>query len=270
MARVIHAIEMARGGATLVLCEALISSGALRNGNSVSTAVNILMILIMLSPWITYRLKAPRVRRQLMRQMHHLWMAARPDPVEGDLLHWLSCLYGFACIVITHTSGEIIAGSKGGIPVRGGSRYQRRIISWCDFEVHIWSNSLGPLLTRSVRCHVLEAATGIVYAIRKTQIAEHDRRIHSLLHQRFRASASHELRTPVAVIDGCAQTILERWAVMTDVDRWEFVTAIRAHSARLRNVVERVLVTKHMELQSPYTHFGNTEIWNTENVLSDG
>ncbi|MEO5878424.1 MAG: ATP-binding protein [Streptosporangiaceae bacterium] len=58
----------------------------------------------------------------------------------------------------------------------------------------------------------------------------------------FLATTSHELRTPITVVRGFAETLVNRWEEMADGDRREAVSAI-AHRARsLARLVEQLLL----------------------------
>jgi two-component system, OmpR family, sensor kinase len=73
--------------------------------------------------------------------------------------------------------------------------------------------------------------------------AAFDRREEALERQRrFAADASHELRTPLTAISGHAR-MLDEWALEEDPQRAKrSVGAIRAASARMRNMVESLLI----------------------------
>ncbi len=57
----------------------------------------------------------------------------------------------------------------------------------------------------------------------------------------FVAVTSHELRTPVTVIKGYADTLFNHWASLGELDRREMLRAISQRSAELAKLVDRLL-----------------------------
>jgi two-component system phosphate regulon sensor histidine kinase PhoR len=58
----------------------------------------------------------------------------------------------------------------------------------------------------------------------------------------FLATTSHELRTPVTVVKGFADTLLDRWPEMDSDQRLEAVRAIQQRSTALAELVDRLLL----------------------------
>jgi signal transduction histidine kinase len=58
----------------------------------------------------------------------------------------------------------------------------------------------------------------------------------------FLATTSHELRTPVTVVKGYADTLLDRWTELDPDQRLEGVRTIQQRSAELAELVERLLM----------------------------
>ncbi|MCW2950412.1 MAG: two-component sensor histidine kinase [Thermoleophilia bacterium] len=68
-----------------------------------------------------------------------------------------------------------------------------------------------------------------------------------LLKSEFVAMASHELRTPLTSITGFANTMLTRWHVLSEVEKYEFVGIIDDQSQRLSRLVEGLLTISRIE-----------------------
>ena len=58
----------------------------------------------------------------------------------------------------------------------------------------------------------------------------------------FLATTSHELRTPITVVQGFASTLASRWDKMADADRRSAVQTIAERAASLARLVEQLLL----------------------------
>jgi two-component system, sensor histidine kinase and response regulator len=67
------------------------------------------------------------------------------------------------------------------------------------------------------------------------------------LKSRFVAIASHELRTPLASIYGFATTLIARWESFDDDEKRSFLAMIEEQAARLKRIVDDVLVLSRVE-----------------------
>jgi PAS domain S-box-containing protein len=63
----------------------------------------------------------------------------------------------------------------------------------------------------------------------------------------FLAVTAHELRTPIAVVNGFASTLRDRWEVLEDVDRREMLAALSRGGERLGRLVEELLTASRLE-----------------------
>lgn len=63
----------------------------------------------------------------------------------------------------------------------------------------------------------------------------------------FIANLSHELRTPVTVIKGFAETLLEDEEVLTPEEKTRFLKKIRGNSERLHNLLQDLLLLSRLE-----------------------
>ena len=79
---------------------------------------------------------------------------------------------------------------------------------------------------------------------------------------RFVSDASHELRTPIAVIQGYAN-LLNRWGKDDPATRQEAIDAIRAEAEAMKELVEQLLFLARGDndtMQVELTHFDLTEV----------
>lgn len=63
----------------------------------------------------------------------------------------------------------------------------------------------------------------------------------------FVAKVIHDLRTPITIIDGFAQTLVDGWDTFSDERKLEFVELMRSSAGRLRNLVRDVLDATRLE-----------------------
>ncbi len=92
-----------------------------------------------------------------------------------------------------------------------------------------WLQVLCSALTRSDDCVV--TFRDITAARRREQVKD-----------LFVATASHELRTPVTVMRGYADTLYRRWDQLDEPSRQQAIRAIRDRAERLATLVDRLLV----------------------------
>ncbi len=71
------------------------------------------------------------------------------------------------------------------------------------------------------------------------------------MRKQFVANASHELKTPVSVIKGYAETLVADHAGMEVEDRHRFLTVIQRHSERLALLINDLLSLSRLESESP-------------------
>ncbi len=71
------------------------------------------------------------------------------------------------------------------------------------------------------------------------------------MRKQFVANASHELKTPVSVIKGYAETLVADHANMEEEDRHRFLNVIHRHSERLALLINDLLSLSRLENESP-------------------
>ena len=63
----------------------------------------------------------------------------------------------------------------------------------------------------------------------------------------FLAVTAHELRTPIRVVTGCAETLARHWSDMTDDERSEMLDAMDVGAGRLRRLIDDLLMASRLE-----------------------
>jgi PAS domain S-box-containing protein len=72
----------------------------------------------------------------------------------------------------------------------------------------------------------------------------------------FLAVTAHELRTPVGVLAGSAETLTRHWADLTEEDRTELSEAIGASASRLRRLLADLLTASRLQRSALEFHIG--------------
>ena len=91
-------------------------------------------------------------------------------------------------------------------------------------------------LNENARAHAGEA---MAQAVRSQEANE--------MKSRFIATTSHELRTPLTSIGGFATTLIHRWHDVGDGDKLQMLAIIEGQSARLRHLIEDLLLLAAVE-----------------------
>jgi PAS domain S-box-containing protein len=65
--------------------------------------------------------------------------------------------------------------------------------------------------------------------------------------EQFLAVTAHELRTPIGVLGGAAQTLADHWAELTDEERAELLEAMSSSTVRLRRLVADLLTASRLQ-----------------------
>jgi len=82
------------------------------------------------------------------------------------------------------------------------------------------------------------------------------------MRQQFVANASHELKTPVSVIKGYAETLVEDHATMEIEDRERFLGVIQSHSERLSLLINDLLSLSRLESDAQPLHLSRSDWFN--------
>ncbi|MFL3656478.1 MAG: sensor histidine kinase [Opitutales bacterium] len=81
------------------------------------------------------------------------------------------------------------------------------------------------------------------------------------MRQQFVANASHELKTPVSVIKGYAETLVEDHAAMEVADRDRFLKVIQSHSERLSLLINDLLSLSRLENDSQELNLRSADLF---------
>jgi PAS domain S-box-containing protein len=65
--------------------------------------------------------------------------------------------------------------------------------------------------------------------------------------EQFLAVTAHELRTPIGVLGGAAQTLTEHWSELEDVERAELLEAMSSSTGRLRRLLADLLTASRLQ-----------------------
>lgn len=82
------------------------------------------------------------------------------------------------------------------------------------------------------------------------------------MRKQFVANASHELKTPVSVIKGYAETLVGDHGSMDEEDQLRFLNVIHRHAERLALLINDLLSLSRLENESPSLHWSNADIFN--------
>jgi signal transduction histidine kinase len=193
-----------------------------------------------------------------------LFKAAAPDEVASSVLPQMADLVGARAVVLLDDRGDVVA-SHGIDPndvrrviesPRGGTGHgtdtpvRLPIASGC---VIAWTNAYAPFFG-SEEFELLRALGGFAYlALDRARLFAQERDARLALERadevksQFIALASHELRSPAAVIHGIASTIHLRADALTEPQLDELQHTLYEQTARLSRLVDQLLDLSRLE-----------------------
>ena len=81
------------------------------------------------------------------------------------------------------------------------------------------------------------------------------------MRKQFVANASHELKTPVSVIKGYAETLVDDHGSMGREDQFRFLNVIHRHAERLALLINDLLSLSRLENEAPSLYWSNADIF---------
>ncbi len=86
-------------------------------------------------------------------------------------------------------------------------------------------------------------------AAANSELESLNRRLQQSAHDQsqFLAMTAHELRTPIGVLAGSAETLARHWAELTDEERNEFLDGMTTSSGRLRRLISDLLTASRLQ-----------------------
>ncbi|HET6817048.1 MAG TPA: PAS domain S-box protein [Mycobacteriales bacterium] len=76
----------------------------------------------------------------------------------------------------------------------------------------------------------------------------------------FLAVTAHELRTPIRVVTGCAETLARHWSAMSDEERRDMRDAMDVSAGRLRRMLDDLLMASRLEAGAVEMHLSAVDL----------
>lgn len=183
--------------------------------------------------------------RLLRRSVDELLVAAEPEDVTRIVLPQMAHIVGARGVALLDAEGQVL-GAYGVEPdAPGGARFDLG-----EGAVVAWIGPYAPLFAQE-EFELLRALGGFALLAwqRKSQVAAERRAFEEAdqLKSNFIALASHELRTPAAVIHGLASTLHLRGAHLDDDQLATLRLTLYDQTDRMRRLVDQLLDLSRLE-----------------------
>jgi signal transduction histidine kinase len=183
--------------------------------------------------------------RLLRRSVDELLVAAEPEDVTRIVLPQMANIVGARGVALLDADDEVL-GAYGVEPdTPGGARFDLG-----EGTVVAWIGPYAPLFAQE-EFELLRALGGFALLAwqRKSQVVAERRALEEAdqLKSNFIALASHELRTPAAVIHGLASTLHLRGAQLEDEQLGTLRLTLYEQTDRMRRLVDQLLDLSRLE-----------------------
>lgn len=123
--------------------------------------------------------------------------------------------------------------------IREGRDAGRREIEFAEFSGAIWAEVTGSIVPGSSEGGALWALFVLHDVTQRKQL--------EVVRKEFVANVSHELKTPLSIIKGYAETLVDEHRTMEEEVRAQFLETISRHAQRLAAIVEDLLILSRLE-----------------------
>jgi signal transduction histidine kinase len=184
----------------------------------------------------------------LRRTVNELTRASTPEEVTGTVLPAMRAIVGARAAALRDETGSTIA--VDGIPPdeEPGVR-----LSLPSGSVVAWTDPYAPFFGKEEFELLRSLGTVTLLALDRARLFSHEREARIALEEadqlktQFIALASHELRTPAAVIHGIASTLHLRGERLAGPQRHELRRTLYEQTDRMRRLVEQLLDLSRLE-----------------------
>jgi signal transduction histidine kinase len=260
--------------AVILLASALLLAVAVSGGDSDDgvAAVIVAGLAVAAGPLFLAGLAPPAVllahwrgpeEEELREAEAGLIAATSPAEVAGALLPYVARVMGGDAAVLSRADGSVIA--YHGVDEAGADA----VLAAADGAVEAaWSVTSVPMRTGTLavagdryspffgrsEAKVLARFGSLTdVALRRAELTEVERasaaelkRAHTAM-QEFLSIASHDLRTPIAVVKGYAATMITAWSSIPDADKLGYLETINRQADRLSRMVADLLTASQID-----------------------
>jgi signal transduction histidine kinase len=187
-----------------------------------------------------------------------LIQALTPEQVAEFLLPRLAGFLGGGGAILTDREGRVLGSHAlseeevGSIRVRlhdEGGRPQADVLERVRLErgwLAIVASPLAPYFGEDERKTLGAIGALTDMALARAELFERERQSVETMRD-FVAIASHDLRTPIAVISGIGTTVREQWKQLSEEQRFDLVGRVEAKAQQLARLVEDLLTLSKIE-----------------------
>jgi signal transduction histidine kinase len=240
--------------AATLLTAALLLAGLGASENSpLSLAIGILASLsgigfiLGVAPPIVLRerWRQPEVART-RQAIEDLMRAKSPEEVTSGVLPPMLGMVGARAVELRNASGQIV-GSYRSHDTREDGDDQVLELKLPDGSLTVWTGRHAPFFGREEVATLKTLGSLTELALDRARLFSQEQAARQALEEadelkmNFIALASHELRTPVAVIHGVVETIERRGDLIAADQRADLETMLRSQAAGLKSLVEQLL-----------------------------